>query len=162
MKPAQQKARLGRLLAVQCIYSALAKDSRDFLEVLESPEALASFDLFDEEDLGGDGEDRIAKPDRALTRKILTHMQSSFDGFHTFLSTTLITPHQFIGLNLLMKSLVYSAAVELYMGKAPVAVVVDEYLHLSHGFFSQDETRLIHGLLTTVIKNEKTLKEKLF
>ncbi|MHA1558512.1 MAG: transcription antitermination factor NusB [Alphaproteobacteria bacterium] len=55
---------------------------------------------------------------------------------------------------LIMSNILRLAVCELCFLKAPIPVVIDEYVEISKGFFEEKEVHFINGILDSIAKNK--------
>lgn len=141
-REALKKRSASRLMAVQALYQSafydepLSKTQKDFIE-----EPLSSF--LETESIVGD--DSYFKK---LLEPFVVYGLDLFDGrIREFLTK----PWQFERLEVLLLSILRVGTSELCtVQEAPKVLIINEYVTLAHGFFSQKEPALVHAILDKV------------
>ncbi|MDC0344644.1 hypothetical protein OAN22_00615 [Alphaproteobacteria bacterium] len=150
LSPRQRRTRVSRLFAVQTTYSAITQNI-DFMAQFEKgpDQQLPCFD--DETPFSA------KEIERSLVRKLLFTLDDNHAMFQNFLSETLGAPHPWATLDKLLQSIVLCAVSEIYMEKAPLPVIVNEYLEITRSFYDEDPIRLIHGALQAISEQRDLL-----
>ena len=130
---------LQRLLAVQALYQISINE-------LSSEN---SFDSILEEAMSQPGlEELKKKPNYNYAKKILNGFMDNSTQIDLLIRTNLTTSRSVDKLDNLIHAILKLAVYEMKFGpKVPKKVVINEYLNISHIFFTGTESRLINGVL---------------
>ena len=130
------KLRIGRLCVVQSIYAMRLKQDNTFSLLLP---------------LGFDAQ-QLPLNNTALkfTRNLLKNLQTHHHTFEKLFQQHIVTPRPWFSLEIIIQSLLMSAAAELYLKKTPTPVVINEHLELAHIFYNDQAHTLLHGLLARI------------
>ena len=130
---------LQRLLAVQALYQISINE-------LSSEN---SFDSILEEAMYQPGlEELKKKPNYNYAKKILNGFMDNSTQIDLLIRTSLTTSRSLDKLDNLIHAILKLAVYEMKFGpKVPKKVVINEYLNISHIFFTGTESRLINGVL---------------
>ena len=130
---------LQRLLAVQALYQISINE-------LSSEN---SFDSILEEAMYQPGlEELKKKPNYNYAKKILNGFMDNSTQIDLLIRTSLTTSRSVDKLDNLIHAILKLAVYEMKFGpKVPKKVVINEYLNISHIFFTGTESRLINGVL---------------
>ena len=90
----------------------------------------------------------------------LRHIKKVFNGYFEFesdldqiLQNNLSTELSVKNLDMLLKIILKASIFELkYCNKIPFKVVIDQYLDVTNAFYSNDQKRLVNGVLDSVAK----------
>ena len=130
---------LQRLLAVQALYQISINELSN-----EN-----SFDTILEESMHQPGlEELKKKPNYNYAKKILNGFMDNSTQIDLLIRTSLTTSRSLDKLDNLIHAILKLAVYEMKFGpKVPKKVVINEYLNISHIFFTGTESRLINGVL---------------
>jgi N utilization substance protein B len=130
---------LQRLLAVQALYQISINELSN-----EN-----SFDTILEEAIHQPGlEELKKKPNYNYAKKILNGFMDNSTQIDLLIRTSLTTNRSLDKLDNLIHAILKLAVYEMKFGpKVPKKVVINEYLNISHIFFTGTESRLINGVL---------------
>ena len=130
---------LQRLLAVQALYQISINELSN-----EN-----SFDSILEEAMYQPGlEELKKKPNYNYAKKILNGFMDNSTQIDLLIRTSLTTSRSVDKLDNLIHAILKLAVYEMKFGpKVPKKVVINEYLNISHIFFTGTESRLINGVL---------------
>ena len=130
---------LQRLLAVQALYQISINE-------LSSEN---SFDSILEEAMYQPGlEELKKKPNYNYAKKILNGFMDNSTQIDLLIRTSLTTSRSVDKLDNLIHAILKLAVYEMkFAPKVPKKVVINEYLNISHIFFTGSESRLINGVL---------------
>ena len=130
---------LQRLLAVQALYQISINELSN-----EN-----SFDTILEEAMRQPGlEELKKKPNYNYAKKILNGFMDNSTQIDLLIRTSLTTSRSLDKLDNLIHAILKLAVYEMKFGpKVPKKVVINEYLNISHIFFTGTESRLINGVL---------------
>ena len=130
---------LQRLLAVQALYQISINELSN-----EN-----SFDAILEEAMHQPGlEELKKKPNYNYAKKILNGFMDNSTQIDLLIRTSLTTSRSVDKLDNLIHAILKLAVYEMKFGpKVPKKVVINEYLNISHIFFTGTESRLINGVL---------------
>lgn len=151
-KRRQRQARQARLAIVQALYQTYQSDTplkevaSQFLE-RGAPEL--GFDSQDSEDAQ---KDLVEKLDIPLFRRGIEKVLEMRTDIESVTQKALPEGKSLERLDPLLQVILLAGGAELLIGKAPAAVVISEYVDVSHGFFEGSEPTLINGVLDAVSK----------
>ena len=130
---------LQRLLAVQALYQISINELSN-----EN-----SFDTILEEAMHQPGLEVLKKkPNYNYAKKILNGFMDNSTQIDLLIRTSLTTSRSLDKLDNLIHAILKLAVYEMKFGpKVPKKVVINEYLNISHIFFTGTESRLINGVL---------------
>lgn len=130
---------LQRLLAVQALYQISINELSN-----EN-----SFDTILEEAMHQPGLEKLKKkPNYNYAKKILNGFMDNSTQIDLLIRTSLTTSRSLDKLDNLIHAILKLAVYEMKFGpKVPKKVVINEYLNISHIFFTGTESRLINGVL---------------
>jgi N utilization substance protein B len=102
---------------------------------------------------GGFEEGRVPDAHVKLFNQIVRAAAQHQDTIDTLLADTLPPEWPLARLDPVLRALLRAAAAELTMRDGPpVAVVINEYLDVAHGFFTGDEPKMANGILETLAR----------
>ncbi|MCP4922719.1 MAG: transcription antitermination protein NusB [bacterium] len=148
----QRQARQARLAIVQALYQAHQSDvslkevAAQFLE-RGAPELGLDADGADKEQVA-----LVEKLDIPLFRRGIEKVDKMRSDIEGFTQNALPEGKSLERLDPLLQVILLAGGAELLIGKAPAAVVISEYVDVSHGFFEGSEPTLINGVLDAVAK----------
>ena len=109
--------------------------------------------IFDQKKVDEKKQILFEKLDVFLFQSVLKKISLMHNDIEYFIKSSLPNNQYFIKLELLIKIILLAGGAELLIGFVPSAVVISEYVELSHGFFEgAKETSLINGLLDGMSK----------
>lgn len=151
-----RKRTLSRLLAVQGIYHLLFERQNLMFEEELAPIDWAALATATLEVLKKDFELESVSYDEAFYLDLVQGVADQREALEERIRANL-TGRRFENFELMLQSLLLSAAFELvnYL-ETPVPVLIEEYLALTDAFFSQQESKLIHGVLYGLSKVRET------
>ena len=141
-KPANKRS-LARLAAVQALYQMDVSGT-------DLPHTLAEFRAHR---LGReiDG-DQYADADPLYFDSIVKGVVEAQRSLDTEINTVLTDGWPLKRLDLTLRAILRCGAFELHFRRdVPGAVVIDEYVEITHAFFDSDLTRLVNGVLNTIL-----------
>ena len=130
---------LQRLLAVQALYQISINELSD----------KNSLDSILETALNQPGlEELKKKPNFNYAKKILNGFLINSNKIDTLIRKSLTSSRKFDNLDKLIQAILRLAIYEIsFDNKVPKKVVINEYLNISHIFFTGDESKLLNGIL---------------
>jgi N utilization substance protein B len=130
---------LQRLLAVQALYQISINELSD----------KNSLDSILETALNQPGlEELKKKPNFNYAKKILDGFLINSNKIDTLIRKSLTSSRKFDNLDKLIQAILRLAIYEIsFDNKVPKKVVINEYLNISHIFFTGDESKLLNGIL---------------
>ena len=150
----QRRARQARLAIVQALYQAhqsktpLKEVANQFLE-RNAPELGLNTK---------ENKELIEKLDAALFCRTIEKIINMRCNIENFIKKTLSKKRVFEKLDPLLQAILLAGGSELLIKKTPAAVIISEYVDVSHGFFEGSEPTLINGVLDTLSKNHLLIK----
>ena len=157
----RRQARQARLLIVQALYQ---KDQSDFSlqeissQFLENGGIEIGFHL---QDLEEHEEKLIEKLDTTLFLSVITKIINMQNKIESLIQNTFTKGKSFKRLEILLQVILLAGTAEILMGKAPIPVIISEYLNISYGFFYNSEAMLINGVLDSVAKSISFIDKKI-
>ena len=95
----------------------------------------------------------VKKLDKNTLYQIIEGVTENKDKIDTVLSGAIDGDRDFMKLDILLQSILRAAVFELYFVKnVPMRVVIDEYVDLTHAFYSENEPFLVNGMLDKIGK----------
>jgi N utilization substance protein B len=137
----------GRLAAVQGLYRIELSEAKvdDVIKETLYPEA--------EDEDGGP----ITEADRELMARVLRGAIDNQADIDSMIDQALKGDMSAARLEALLRVLLRAAITELaFENRAPVRVVIDEYLNVAHAFFDAPEARLVNGVLDRIAHVHRT------
>ena len=133
---------LQRLLAVQALYQISINELSD-----EN-----SLDSILKTALLQPGLEELKKrPNFNYAKKILSGSINNSDKIDLMIRESLTSSRKFDKLDKLIQAILRLAIYEISFDiKAPKKVIINEYLNISHIFFSGDESKLVNGILDSI------------
>lgn len=134
------RATAARLFSVQAVYQAL-HSSRQPVSLVD--EYLAHHVGMDLED----GE--MVTPDQTLFKSIMAGVSHRLDYLQDIIKQRVATPE----MDLLLKSILLCGIYEIQShSDIDAPILISDYLHVTHGFYSGSEAKLVNGVLDAVAK----------
>ena len=91
------------------------------------------------------------KPNFNYAKKILSGSINNSDKIDLIIRGSLTSSRKFDKLDKLIQAILRLAIYEISFDiKAPKKVIINEYLNISHIFFSGDESKLVNGILDSI------------
>ncbi len=130
---------LQRLLAVQTLYQISINELSDE----NSLDAILKTSM-----LQPGLEELKKKPNFNYAKKILNGFLNNSDKIDMLIRKSLTSSRKLDKLDKLIQAILRLAIYEIFFGiKVPKKIVINEYLNISHIFFTGDESKLVNGIL---------------
>ena len=133
---------LQRLLAVQALYQ---------ISINELSEENSIDSILKTALLQPGLEELKKRPNFNYAKKILSGSINNSDKIDLMIRESLTSSRKFDKLDKLIQAILRLAIYEISFDiKAPKKVIINEYLNISHIFFSGDESKLVNGILDSI------------
>ena len=149
---------VNRLFAAQYLYE-IELNGSSIEVILADFNATQRMELYSNLETNGSMLD-LPVPDKKKVIEILNGVAENRGSIDKILSDTLIKDHALEKLDVLLKSILRAGTFEmLYKKSVPARVVINEYVELTHSFYSKNESALVNGVLDRIAKDNR--KEEL-
>jgi N utilization substance protein B len=139
------RARASRLAAVQALYQADQTDE-------SVSEILNEYLMYPLGRLIGD-ERLKSKSDPVLLRRIVETAVNKQNDIDHIISSFLTKDWRFERLELVIKAILRAGVSELFEAAAPTAVILSEYVDITHSFYGGKEPSFVNGILDRISRS---------
>ena len=147
--PQKAKALSARLLAVQALYQSFHR-TQPIADVMEEY-------LRHRTEMEVDGE-RVVRPDGALFQRILKGVEERLADLAPIINAHIKKKHETRQSEPLMKAIISCGCYELLAHQdIDFPIIINDYLHVAHGFYDKSEVAFVNGVLDSI---SKTLRPK--
>lgn len=138
-----------RLAAVQAVYEIALSDAK--VDAVVTDYMVNRWDVSAYKSVDPDLEFDLIKPDKALFKALVEGVSAERDALDAVLAPAVTGKTPYDRLEDLLCAVLRCAVFELTRrADAPVRVVIDEYVHVAHAFFDDEQPALVNAALDRV------------
>jgi N utilization substance protein B len=138
-----------RLAAVQAVYEIALSDAK--VDAVVTDYMVNRWDVSAYKSVDPDLEHDLIKPDKVLFKALVEGVCAERAALNEILAAAVTGKTPFDRLDDLLCAVLLCGVYELTRrSDAPVRVVIDEYVHVAHAFFDDDQPALVNGALDKV------------